>query len=70
MKVVSLKPERYIMCQFNVLGSFKNNFSLLDIGISDIDLVRYRNGSSCRYRNYSDIGMKGFSPTFFVPISE
>ncbi len=69
-KVVSSKPVRKMICQLNLLGSIGNYFSILDIGISDIDLVRYRNGSLCRYRNYSDIGIKGFSPTFFVPISE
>ncbi len=53
-----------------LLGSHVNDFSSLDIGISDINLVRYRNGSWCQYRNSSDIGMRGFSPTYFVPISE
>jgi hypothetical protein len=70
MKIVSSKPVRKIMYQFYLLGPIGNDLSILDIGISDIDLVRYRNGSCCRYRNYSDIGIKGFSPTFFVPISE
>jgi hypothetical protein len=70
MKVVSSKPVRRMMCQLNLLGSTGKYFLILDIGISDIDLVRYRNGSLCRYRNYSDIGIKRFSPTFFVPISE
>ncbi len=55
MKVVSSKPVRKIICQLNLLESTGNYFSILDIGISDIDLVRYRNGSLCRYRNYSDI---------------
>jgi hypothetical protein len=62
-KVISSKPVRKMMCQFNLLWSIGNDLSILDIGISDIDLVRYRNGSWCRYRNYSDIGIKGFSPT-------
>jgi hypothetical protein len=70
MKVISSKSERKLISQFNLLGTLGNDSSILDIGISDIDLVRYRNVSWCRYRNYSDIGMKGFSPTFFVPISE
>ncbi len=70
MKVVSSKPVRKLICQLNLLGSTGNYFSILDIGISDIDLIRYRNGSLCRYRNYSDIGIKVFSLTFFVPISE
>jgi hypothetical protein len=70
MKVVNSKPVRKIMYQVYLLGSIGNDLSILDIGISDIDLVRYRNGSWCRYRNYSDIRIKGFSPTFFVPISE
>jgi hypothetical protein len=70
MKDVGLKPERKMVCQIILLGSLRNDLSILDIGISDIDLVRYRNGSWCQYRNYSDIGMKGFNPTFFVPISE
>ncbi len=29
----------------NLLRSIGNDLSILDIGISDIDLVRYRNGS-------------------------
>jgi hypothetical protein len=70
MKVVSLKPVWKMKCLFNLLGSIGNDLSILDIEIFDIDLVRYRNGSWCQYRNYSDIGTKGFSPTFFVPISE
>jgi hypothetical protein len=70
MKVVGSKPERKLIWKINLLGTLGNVLLILDIGISDIDLVRYRNGSWCRYRNYSDIGMKGFSPTFFVPISE
>ncbi len=28
-----------------LIGSFGNDLSMLDIGISDIDLVQYRNGS-------------------------
>ncbi len=52
------------------IESFGNNLSILDIGISDIDLVQYQNGSWYRYRNSSNIGMRGFSPTYFVPISE
>ncbi len=70
MKVESSKSVRRMKRQFNLLGSIGNDLSILDIWISDIDLVRYRNGSWCRYRNYSDIGIKGFSPTFCVPISE
>ncbi len=65
MKVLSSNPERNMMSQINLLGSLGNDLSILDIGISDIYLVRYRNGIWCRYRNYSDIVMKGFSPTFF-----
>ncbi len=34
-----------MISQFNLQGSLGNNPSILDIGISDIDLVRYRNGS-------------------------
>jgi hypothetical protein len=64
------KPERLIILHKTLLGSFGNDISILDIGISDIELVRYRNGSLCRYRNSSAIGMKGFSPTYFVLISE
>ncbi len=70
LKVVGSKPAGNIMCLAKLLWSVGNNWSILDIGISNIDLVRYWNGSWCRYWNYSDIGMKGFSPTFFVPISE
>jgi hypothetical protein len=33
------------------LESIGNDWSILDIGISDIDLVRYRNGNWCRYRD-------------------
>ncbi len=70
MKVVSSNSVRKLMCQLNLLVSKGNDLSIMDIGISDIDLVRYRNGSWCWYRNYPDIGRKGFSPTVFVPISE
>ncbi len=68
-KAMSLKLVSKFICNSIFLGPLRNDLSILDIGISDIDLVRYRNGSWCRYRNSSDIGMKGFSPTFFVPIS-
>jgi hypothetical protein len=70
MEVRRSKPVRKLMGLIILLGSIGKKWSILDIGISDIDLVRYRNGSWCRYRIYSDIGMKGFSPTFFVPILE
>ncbi len=69
-KIVSSQPENTIMSWFFTGVIIGNDWSILDTGISDIDLVRYRNGSWCRYRNYSDIGMKEFSPTFYVPISE
>ncbi len=42
-KVVGLKPGRKIMRHIFLLGSLGNDLSILDIGISDIDLVRYRN---------------------------
>ncbi len=70
IKIVGLKPVRKIMSHRILIRSYMNKLSILDIGISDIDLVRYRNGSWCRYRNSSEIGMKGFSPTYFVPILE
>ncbi len=70
LKTEGSKPVRKIIFQRILLWSFGNDSSILDIRISDIDLVLYRNGSWCRYRNSSDIGMKGFSPTYFVPISE
>jgi hypothetical protein len=66
MEVVGSKPERQLMGQINLLGSLGNDVPIIDLGISDVDLVWYRNGSWCRYWNYSGIGMKGF----FVPISE
>jgi hypothetical protein len=37
--------NRKMMCQINLLGSLGNDWSILDIGISNIDLVPYRNGS-------------------------
>ncbi len=45
MKVISSKSERKSISQFNLLGTLGNDSSILDIGISDIDLVRYRNVS-------------------------
>jgi hypothetical protein len=45
MKVVGTKPERKMMCQNTLLGTLGDDLSILDIGIYDIDLVRYRKGS-------------------------
>jgi hypothetical protein len=42
---VSSEPVRKWKCQVNLLGSIGKDLSILDIKISDIDLVRYRNGS-------------------------
>ncbi len=58
LKVVGSQAERKIVCKIILLGSLGNDLSILDIGISDTDLVRYRNGSWCQYQNYSDIGWK------------
>jgi hypothetical protein len=51
MKTAGSKPVRKFMSHGILLGSFGNDLSLLDIGISDIDLIQHRNGSWCRYRN-------------------
>jgi hypothetical protein len=53
-----------MISQYNLLGSLGNVSSNLDIGISDIDF------SNIGMEVDVDIGMKRFSPTFFVPISE
>jgi hypothetical protein len=42
-EIVSLNPERKIIRQI-FYGSLGNDLSILDIGISNIDLVQYRNG--------------------------
>ncbi len=70
MNTMGSKPGRKIIHDGILLGSFGNDSSILDIGISDNDFVSYRNGSRCRYWNSSEIGMKGFSPKYFVRISK
>ncbi len=51
MKVVGSKPERKFTSLIILLRSLGNDLSILDIGISNIDLVGHRNGSRCWYRN-------------------
>jgi hypothetical protein len=45
MEAVSSKPKRKLTVLKILLGSFGNDLSILDVGISDIELVRYPNGS-------------------------
>ncbi len=45
LKVEGSKPKRKMKCQIILLGSLGNDLSILDIGMYDIDLVRYQNGS-------------------------
>jgi hypothetical protein len=56
MKTVGLKTVRKIMCHIILLGSFGNDLSILDIGLSDID--------------WSDIGMEADVDIGTLPISE